>query len=393
MEHQQPNAARTYYGERFWNEIPAVAEYVNVQISGDPNRGWAEHFFARRGRPAEHALVLNCGNGAIERQLFDSGYILSATGIDISAQLLDEATTAAADRPLRYDRMDVNTAEFPAEPFDLVVNFSAAHHIACLDRVFRELCRRLPDDGWFLSYDYVGPHRNQYPYQLWAAAWDHNQQLPEAMRQTMIYPHLPTMLAVDPTEAIHSELLFETWSRYFTTDEHTPVGGTIAYPLLTHNDDVIADPQPWADEIAAMLAADEELRRANPKASLFAYWAGQPDKSMLTHTDRLARWTEEEDDRERTAASAAGEYYPRTALQAMTDSLSDRGVEAEHARAWALELLEQLQQLSGTMGDLEALRLDRDALQQRLDDVLSSRSWRATEPLRRVRDFVRRPAN
>ncbi len=31
-----------------------------------------------------------------------------------------------------------------------------------LDRVFRQICRVLPEDGWFVSFDYVGPHRNQY---------------------------------------------------------------------------------------------------------------------------------------------------------------------------------------------------------------------------------------
>jgi len=306
MEHHQPSAARSYYDERYWNDIPAVVEHINVQVSGKPDTEWDAHFFARLGRAAEHALILNCGNGAIERNLYDQGFIRSATGIDISTQLLDEAAAAAGDRPLRYHRMDVNTADFPAEPFDLVVNFSAGHHIACLDRVFRELCRRLPDDGWFVSYDYVGPHRNQYPHDLWFAACRVNQGLPEAMRQTFVYPHLPTMIAVDPTEAIHSELVVDTWSRYFVTDEYRPVGGAIAYPVLTHNDDVIADPARWTDEIAVVLAADAELIQGNPSAALFAYWAGTPNKAALEQHEQLARWTDEEDARERTAGASGG---------------------------------------------------------------------------------------
>ena len=44
---------------------------------------------------------------------------------------------------------------FPLGEFDLVVNHAAAHHIAAIDRVFREICRILPEDGWFVSFDYV----------------------------------------------------------------------------------------------------------------------------------------------------------------------------------------------------------------------------------------------
>ena len=51
----------------------------------------------------------------------------------------------------------------------------------------------------------------------------------------MSYPHLPTMLHDDPTEAIHSELIVETLQRYFHVERFVPLGGAIAYPLLTFN--------------------------------------------------------------------------------------------------------------------------------------------------------------
>ena len=123
----------------------------------------------------------------------------------------------------------------PTSEFDLVVNHAAAHHIAAIDRVFREVCRILPADGWFVSFDYVGPHRNQYRTDAWDAAWKINRQLPESLRQDMAYPPIPVMLQVDPTEAIHSELILQTFHRYFIEREFTPLGGALAYPLLTHN--------------------------------------------------------------------------------------------------------------------------------------------------------------
>ena len=245
--------------------------------------------------------------------------------------------------------MDVNTADFPT-PFDAVINVGACHHIARIDRVFRRLCELLPEDGWFISHDYIGPHRNQYPQDMWAAAWEFNEQLPVAMQHELTYPHLPTMLALDPTEGIHSELIIETFERYFTTAYFADFGGAIAYLLLTHNDKVVSDPAPWSDEIAEILDADD--RCGLPP--LFAYWAGQPRKESLADP-RLSTWTAEEELREQTAAGHNGEYYPRTMLQSLTTELCD-------ANALAAPELE---------AELEAMR--------------RTVSWRVTAPLRKVR--------
>ena len=49
-----------------------------------------------------------------------------------------------------------------------MVNDAAAHHIAMIDRVFREICGLLLPDGCFVSFDYVGLHRNQ----CWSVAWE-----------------------------------------------------------------------------------------------------------------------------------------------------------------------------------------------------------------------------
>ena len=65
-----------------------------------------------------------------------------------------------------------------------MVNHAAAHHISMIDRVFREICRLLPEDGCFLSMDYVGPHRNQYTSAAWERAWSVNDELPAQVRQS-----------------------------------------------------------------------------------------------------------------------------------------------------------------------------------------------------------------
>ena len=83
----------------------------------------------------------------------------------------------------------------------------------------------LPEDGWFVSFDYVGPHRNQYRLDAWEEAWQLNRQLPSTLQQDLAYPPMPVMLVVDPTEAVHSELIVDTFERYFTAGQYTALGG------------------------------------------------------------------------------------------------------------------------------------------------------------------------
>ncbi len=329
-----------YYPGTYWDRHPVVRGHINRTISGDPAVGWGEHFRRKAGRTFRHALVLNCGNGWVERDLVDAGIIEAATGIDCGPELLAQARDAAGDRPLTYVEMDTNTADFPDVEFDLVVNVDAAHHVARIDRVFHELASRLPDDGWFVSYDYIGPHRIQYELDGWIRSWAANKELPEHLRQDMVYPHLPTILATDPTESIHSELLFDTFARYFTVAEFVRVGGAIAYPLLTHNEAILDAPEAESSpHVERLLALDAEYVATYPDRTLFAYFAGQPRKDVLADPAQLAEWSAEEDAREEAAIARGGEYYDRTWLQEITIELSDRGIAAQHARSWAEDLL------------------------------------------------------
>merc|ERR1711998_676124 len=118
----------------------------------------------------------------------------------------------------------------------MVVMFAAAHHVGRINRLFKNIYDVLDKNGWFVCYEYVGAHRNQYDSYTWEAIKEANLLLPPHLRQNMNnYPNIPTMLASDPSEAQHSELIMETIRRYFFIIVNNAVGGAIAYPLLTHN--------------------------------------------------------------------------------------------------------------------------------------------------------------
>ncbi|MBI2705230.1 MAG: hypothetical protein HYX32_08090 [Actinobacteria bacterium] len=288
-------------------------------------------------------------------------------------------------------------AKFPDDEFDLVVNHAAAHHIAYIDRVFRELCRRLGEVAWFLSWDYVGPHRNQYEWDAWDAAATFNRSLPARIRQEMDYPHLPTMLADDPTEAIHSELILPTMRRYFHLDALVPLGGAIAYPLLTHNRNVFEaspDDLECARVIRTILAADDEYTAGDVTKTLFAYAVARPNKDALEDERQLATWTAEENEREAQAQANGGEYYPQTTLQELMLSREDHRVTALHATARADDLAVKLDDLTRAYGQLQARNSELQAqcgyvtdayddVQARYDRIMSM------PPYQQIRWFAR----
>ena len=313
-----PNSA-VYYKAGYWNDIPSVAAEINRRITGRLDRTYLDRFLDRVGRRRfARALILNCGSGWVERELFERGILDGAVGVDYADDLLAQARANAADLPVSYVRMDVNEANFPDEQYDLIVNYAACHHIAYLDRVMRSLCRHLTPNGWFLNYDYVGPHRNQYPYDQWSAVWELNNRLPDEARQALEYPHLPTMVATDPSEAVHSELTLETFRRYFTVEEFAPVGGALAYPLLTFNKKVAAlEPERRDAIVADIMCADLRFLNDHPAATLFAYWCGSARENVLKDDALLRRWESDENARESASRNAGGIYYPPSLLQTL----------------------------------------------------------------------------
>jgi hypothetical protein len=191
----------------------------------------------------------------------------------------------------------------------------------------------LPEDGVFVSVDYVGPHRNQYGYEQWEAASRLNASLPEKYRSSFSYPHLPTMLAGDPTEAIHSELILETTQRYFTLEELNPVGGGLAYLVLSHNAGLHAAPEAPEQDAIIRQVLDADAEWTKDHDPMFVFFWGHPNKKALTDHKQLDRWSREEEQREEAATRNGGEYYPLTLLQELTQEIETLRLHNTHMRA------------------------------------------------------------
>ena len=327
-----PADASIYYGTGYWNELAEVTRYINRRVSGDEAVDpWLWFHRQQGGRRFERALVLNAGNGWVERHLIDRGVIASAVGLEYLPELVATATEAAEHRRLTYLQHDINTDPLPDGPFDLIVNHAACHHIARLDRVFRAACAVLLEDGVFASYDYIGPHRNQYPYEMWSAVANLNDSLPPRVPEGA---GVPTP-ADDAGDGPHRGDPLRA--------DRRGDGPVLRQPSVPGDRRSVGLRPPQLQRRGApsvargarpvlhtILTADEAFAESSSGGPMFAFFYGTPRKPVLDDVAQLAEWAAEEDEREARAAKANGEYYERTLLQELTNELSDARMMAEH---------------------------------------------------------------
>lgn len=198
--------------------------------------------------PFSRALVVGCGNGWVERDLFDRGIATRFDAFDVSEQYLAAAEAHRGSRDIRYFRSDFATFE-PDGRYDLIVNVAALHHAQRLHGLVRKLAQAAAPDGIFVNWDYVGPSRNQYTTAQVRLMREVNESLPLRFRSRhTLRPSLRQMLATDPTEAVHSAEIIDAVSAYFDVVERRDLGGGIAYQLLWNN-------------LAEFEKADEDARR------------------------------------------------------------------------------------------------------------------------------------
>jgi SAM-dependent methyltransferase len=306
--------SQVYYQGQYWNDFRLVLEYMCKNFTGNKNKWWVQDFKERFcQKPFEHGLVLNCGNGWVEREFIDLGLVKRITAFDYSMDLLRVAEKEKGQRPIFYFQTDVNRIDFGDDQFDLIINVASLHHVQYINRLCRILCSTIKENGILVNYDYVGPHRNQYPFKQWYYINRVNCSLPDSIKKSpFVKPHLPTMVMDDPTEAIHSELIFESVSRYFEIFERHDTGGGIAYEILTHNPKLKDVPADELDiHIGRILALDKEYTHLNRVPPLFSYFLARPKKSVLSDEKKLKYYQDVENLREDKARKRHGVYSNR----------------------------------------------------------------------------------
>lgn len=300
-----------YYKGNYWNDLPKVLEYMSQNFTGNKDKYWVDDFKERFAKkPFKHGLFLNCGNGWVERDFIDKNIVLEATAFDYAKELLKIAKEKKGNRKIKYFQADVNKVDFKENQFDLIVNVAALHHVQYINRLSFVLAKCLKKYGIFVNFDYIGPHRNQYPLKQWYYINKINNSLPDNIKKSPLdYPHLATMLHHDPTEAIHSELIFESLSYFFDIFERHDTGGGIAYMILTHNTKLNKIRQKILDKyINKILTADKYYTDSGKVPSMFSYFIAKSKKEVLLDKHRVKFIKDRENLREKNAESLAGVY-------------------------------------------------------------------------------------
>jgi SAM-dependent methyltransferase len=143
------SAERLGYEAEWLRRIPApvVDRFVGV---GNP-------FRARRPAWGERVLDVGCGCGL---DVFVASILVgargSATGLDLTPEMVDRARAAAALWPIRnvaFEAGDVEAMPFPDASFDVVVSNGALNLAPDKDRAFREIARVLRPGGHLAAAD------------------------------------------------------------------------------------------------------------------------------------------------------------------------------------------------------------------------------------------------
>lgn len=296
-----------YYKEQYWDSFPQAKKYIQFQATGNAAHDSITDFKLRyKGKTFQHGLFLNCGNGWLERWFIKQGIVKKATAFDCSKELIDEAISKKGKLAITYFVADANTIELPENSYDLVVNSAALHHVQYLNRFCYQIFRSMKQHGIFFHYDYIGPHRNQYSKKDWDLINAVNDSLPASIRKNPLpYPHLPTMMVSDPSEAIHSELITTYLGRYFHFDQRNDISGMIAYNILSLNHSL--HKRDSNASIASIIESDRQAYQRGAIPPLFSYmlttkkpaasidqrkaWYWQLEENLRERDSKLIEWT------------------------------------------------------------------------------------------------------
>ena len=229
----------THYSDKYWNDLEIVVKYKNKLATGNENVSWIGDILTRFKEyvPFDDVLIVGCGNGWLERQLYDLGIGKHFDAFDMSEKYIDEAKELKQSRAIDYFLDDINSmSKIEDEKYDAVFNFAVLHHAEEVDNALKKLAKCLKTNGLMFNEEYVGPARNQYSDQHLKHMLEVMSDLPEKFRTKVKFLRPPLEnFRVEPSEAIHSDLILPLIPKYFDIVYQRNLNGGIAYQLLHNN--------------------------------------------------------------------------------------------------------------------------------------------------------------
>tara|TARA_Y100001949_G_C15967832_1_gene322425 strand:+ start:149 stop:1603 length:1455 start_codon:yes stop_codon:yes gene_type:complete len=291
----------THYSLKYWNDLPAVVKYMNKCATDNPNCIWMEDILSRFSEyiPFENVLVIGCGNGWLERDLYQLGIGKNFDAFDISDEYIQEAEkqkklffnrlkkNKVEDRTdlngeINYFVLDITELEkLKAKKYDAVFNYAILHHVQELEIVLTKIRQLMKVNALIFNVEYIGPDKNQYSDQHVAVMEKTLKKIPEKFRTPhQLKPNIINF-RVDPSEALHSSMIKHTIEKFFDIIFQRNLNGGVAYALLWNFTEKFEneDDQESVDCLDFLLKEDA-LQSKNGQVPIL-FWYGVGKKSIL----------------------------------------------------------------------------------------------------------------
>lgn len=267
-----------------WTNNQIVERNIYQLISGREEH-WLTWFFndyLEEGRMLEKSLSVCCGDGAHELAIARTGKVRFIHGFDISEGAIAQANltfekAAISKGSYAFEVADANDLRLEGQ-FDLLLSTGALHHVTNLEGLLSKLSSLLSPDGYFIVLEYVGPNRFQWTdAQLGVINGILRQldfhYLKENTRRYLGRSPIADLIAIDPSEAVHSEDVLRLLPECFRIEYLRNFNGTVMHPLYPLlNAELTNTNSPDFDSLVRMiLLMENTLIRANVLPSDFVF--------------------------------------------------------------------------------------------------------------------------
>ena len=138
-------------------------EAARLEAKVDP-QAWVQKYLAHRVLPGTEVLSVGCGPGVILNEVSALHPSIHATGIDISADRIQEAIQRNRDNPrLKFVRGDAQAMQFPSHSFDFVYSRMLFQYLREKEKAVAEMVRVCRPGGTVLLQDLDGQLLWHYP--------------------------------------------------------------------------------------------------------------------------------------------------------------------------------------------------------------------------------------
>lgn len=244
MEKTSDHWSSTYESEVFarreWIGHPLAIKRMQETAGG--HRTLAR-WFTQTQMPfpkVKRGLGIGVGVAVHENEIVQSGAVEQYDYVDVSQAGLDlarrSATEMGIESRINFICGDINQMDLPANHYDVITFMASLHHISELEKTLRTCERALAPGGVLWAFEYIGPDRFAYP--------DHDADIARRIYRILApelhlpgepelkFPSPEDVVAVDPTEAIHSSEIVETMRRIWPDLEFHGQYGSLSFMIM-----------------------------------------------------------------------------------------------------------------------------------------------------------------